>query len=265
MLRGGFFVASLDFEEDTRMTSGRSILYGNGKVAERGDVAACAVSAHSAAPATLQEARGEIDTLRSINAHLVRQIAELKQNMAHAQRLADRDGLTGLYNRRKMIELLEDTLADASQHDRRVGLLFIDLDGFKAVNDRCGHTVGDKLLVSVAARLSARARAGDSVCRYGGDEFVVILRHVADTPALQMVADSVARRVALPYRIDGEELRLTAAVGAAMYPDEAQSAGELMRLADAAMYRAKSEWADPLDAVSPVPARRREDRSKKPH
>jgi len=247
------------------MTSGESKLYGGGEVARREDVSASAVSAHAVLPATLPEARSEIDTLRSINAHLVRQIAELKQTMAQAQRLADRDGLTGLYNRRKMFELLENALNDAAHHGRRVGLLFIDLDGFKGVNDHHGHAVGDRLLTTVAARIAARARAGDSVCRYGGDEFVVILRHVADATALQLVADSIARRVALPYRIDGAELQVTAAIGAAVYPDQACGAAALLRVADESMYRAKSEWADPLELQSPAPARRCDDPSKKHH
>ncbi len=247
------------------MTIGESKLYRGGEVAHREDVAASAVSAHAVPPATLTEAKSEIDTLRSINAHLVRQVAELKQSMAQAQRLADRDGLTGLYNRRKMLDLLENALSDAAQHGGRVGVLFIDLDGFKGVNDRHGHAVGDRLLTTVAARIAARARAGDCVCRYGGDEFVVILRHVADAAALRLVADSIARRVALPYRIDGTELQLTAAIGGAIYPDQAGSAAALMRLADASMYRAKAEWTDPSDVQTPAPARRCDDPSKQHH
>jgi diguanylate cyclase (GGDEF)-like protein len=246
------------------MTTGESKPYVGDDVAHRDDAAASA-AAHAVLPATLPAATSEIDALRSVNAHLVRQIAELKQSMAQAQRLADRDGLTGLYNRRKMFDLLENALNDAAQHGRRVGLLFIDLDGFKGVNDLHGHAVGDRLLMTVAARIAARARAGDCVCRYGGDEFVVILRHMADAAALRSVADSIARRVALPYRIDGIELQLTAAIGGAIYPDQACSAAALMRLADASMYRAKAEWTDPFEVQSPAPARRCDDPSKKHH
>ncbi|MDB6086676.1 MAG: hypothetical protein JWN43_4557, partial [Gammaproteobacteria bacterium] len=107
------------------MSYGRSRLYEHGVVAEQGDVAAEPVSPRPGPPPrTAREARREIETLRSINAHLVRQIALLKQREAHAQRLADRDGLTGLYNRRRMTELLELSLHDALQHRQRVGLLF---------------------------------------------------------------------------------------------------------------------------------------------
>jgi diguanylate cyclase (GGDEF)-like protein len=250
------------------MPFGRSRFYERGEVAEHGDVAAEPVSIRSyPSDPTAPQARREIDTLRSINAHLVRQIAVLKQREAQAQHLADRDGLTGLYNRRKMLELLESSISDASQHEQRVGLLFIDLDGFKGVNDDYGHAAGDKLLLTVASRIAARARTGDFVCRYGGDEFVVILPRVADRAAVRQVADSICRRVAVPYRVDGIELRVTAAIGVSMYPDEARTAAALMRLADESMYRAKSRGTDPLEMLDGAPAstptRRRDDKSKR--
>jgi len=250
------------------MPFGRSRLYEHGEVAEQGDVAAAPVSVRSDSPSsTAREARREIDTLRSINAHLIRQIAVLKQREAQAQHLADRDGLTGLYNRRKMLELLENSLSDAAQHEQHVGLLFIDLDGFKGVNDDRGHAAGDKLLITVASRIAARARTGDFVCRYGGDEFVVILPRVADWAAARQVADSIYKRVAVPYRIDGVELQVTAAIGVSMYPDEAGSAAALMQLADESMYRVKARWRDPLDilhgAPAATPTRRRDDKSKR--
>jgi len=209
--------------------------------------------------------RREIGALRSINAYLVRQIAALKEREAQALQLADRDGLTGLYNRRKMRAVLDASLYDAVQNRCRVGVLFVDLDGFKKVNDAYGHAMGDKLLVTVASRLASRARLGDVVCRYGGDEFVVILPRATDLVGVRRVADCLAKRVALPCRIDGCELQITAAIGAAIYPDEARSAASLMRLADESMYRAKSSWADPKELLRGVPPhlRRRDDASKR--
>ena len=248
------------------MACGRSRLYEDGVVAESGNVAAAAVSDRGAEPVrSLQDALCEIDTLRSINGHLVRQLAELREREAQAQQQADRDGLTGLYNRRKMEELLESAMAEASEHRHRVGVLFIDLDGFKGVNDAYGHAVGDKLLTTVASRIAARARTGDLVCRYGGDEFVVILPRAADMAAALQVADSIRDRVALPYRIDGTELQVTAAIGAAIYPDQASSSAELLAIADESMYRVKMHAEHPLRVMHAIsaPTRRRDDRVKR--
>lgn len=249
------------------MAFGRSKLYQSGDVVELGDVSLSSVSPDGPLPRTLAEARRELRTLRLINAQLVRQIGESRLREAQALSLADRDGLTGVYNRRRLLELLDEALSTASQQNQRVGLLFVDLDGFKGINDVFGHAVGDKLLSIVASRLAARARAGDSVCRYGGDEFIVILPKVADLAAAQKVADTIAKRLAMPYRIDGNEVRLTAAIGISMFPDEAQSTAALLRLADESMYRVKSRWTPALDGqrrkASSIPARRRDDKTKK--
>jgi diguanylate cyclase (GGDEF)-like protein len=203
----------------------------------------------------------EIDALRSMNAHLLRQIAVLKRREAEALRMADRDGLTGLFNRRRMLDLLANAIDAAMQQDVHVGVLFIDLDGFKHINDANGHGVGDRILMSVASRLSARTRAGDVVCRYGGDEFVVILPRVADLAAAQEVADSIRKRIAVPYRIDGVEMHLTAAIGTSIYPEDARTASGLLQAADESMYREKSRWVGvERDADTATPARRYDDR-----
>jgi len=248
------------------MSCGRSRLYEDGVVVQSGNVAAAAVADRDALPPlSLRDALCEIDTLRSINGRLVRQLAELTEREAQAQQQADRDGLTGLYNRRKMEELLESAVVEAAEHGHRVGVLFIDLDGFKGVNDAYGHAVGDKLLSTVASRVTARARTGDWVCRYGGDEFVVILPRVADMAAALRVADAIRSRVALPYRIDGTELQVTAAIGAAIYPDQASSSVQLLAIADESMYRGKMHAEHPLRVMHaiPAPTRRRDDRVKR--
>lgn len=215
-------------------------------------------------PLDPQAAAVQISTLRSINARLLREIETLKEREAHALRLADRDGLTGLYNRRRMSELLDAAIGAALRGPHRLALLFIDLDGFKRINDRFGHTVGDELLMAVAGRIATRARSGDVVCRYGGDEFVVVLPHVPSRGAALEVASTLAKRVALPYRLSGEELWVTAAIGVAVCPDDGRTAAHLLSRADQLMYRAKAMAADTVrEAELPPPSRRRDDKSRR--
>jgi len=211
------------------------------------------------------DARRELETLRATNAHLVRELAALKEREAQAQRLADRDALTGLYNRRRMLELLESAIAEARQQWQCVGLLFIDLNGFKGINDEYGHAAGDKILTTVATRIAARVRTGDFVCRYGGDEFVVVLPSVPDAAAVTRVADTIRERVALPYWIQGNEQHLTAAIGESLYPHDGESADVLLHRADQAMYRLKARLARPMMSLGATPyqrlSRRRNDKS----
>ncbi len=210
--------------------------------------------------------RRELEHLRAINAHLLRELAALKEREAETQKLADRDGLTGLYNRRRMLELLESAIADAVERAQYVGLLFIDLNGFKGINDEYGHAAGDAILTAVASRIAGRVRAGDIVCRYGGDEFVVVLPNVPDAAAITRVADTIRARVALPYSLYGNEQHLSAAIGESMYPYDGDSADTLLQRADAAMYRLKARLARPMVSLGRVaqerPARRRNDKSK---
>jgi diguanylate cyclase (GGDEF)-like protein len=223
------------------------------------------VQLHTVVRSPEHDPRRELDALRSTNARLIRELAALKESEARAQRLADRDDLTGLYNRRRMLELLDSAVSEAAQLGQCVGLLFIDLNGFKGVNDEYGHAAGDKILITAAMRIAARVRTGDFVCRYGGDEFVVILPNVSDAAAVTRVADSIRERVALPYWIQGQEQHLTAAVGESTYPHGGSSAGELLHRADQAMYRLKARLSRPMVSLgsmpSPRPSRRRSDSS----
>ena len=151
---------------------------------------------------------------------------------------ARRDSLTQLPNRRAFDERLEDelkTLGDAS-----LAVLYIDLDRFKPINDRLGHAAGDKVLAICAERLRAGLRPNDFVARLGGDEFGAILC-ASDAIAAQSVAARVAAEIAAPVVVGGAVLQLSASIGIAVAPDEGREAGEVVRAADAAMYRAKRE------------------------
>lgn len=198
----------------------------------------------------------EIENLRAMNAHLLREIAAMKARELETQRLAERDGLTGLYNRRRMLELLEAAISDAVLQDLHVGLLFIDLNGFKAINDKYGHAAGDKILTTVATRIAARVRTGDICCRYGGDEFVVVLPGVPDPFPVSRVADAIRERVSLPYWIGNDQQQLTASIGESMYPYHGENAALLVHRADEAMYRLKSRIVRPASQAPKAPEQR---------
>ena len=209
----------------------------------------------------------EMQALRALNARLMREVAVLKEREAKVLELADRDALTGLFNRRRMVELLNGAIAEARRQRHCVGLLFIDLNGFKAINDENGHVAGDELLNTVAGRISARVRAGDWVCRYGGDEFVAVLPNVPDEAAVTRVADAIRQRIALPYWIRGKKHHLTGAIGVSVYPRDGGGAAQLLHEADMAMYRVKARCAlQPAGASSAPqqPTRRRDDPSLQP-
>jgi len=208
----------------------------------------------------------EIESLRAVNAQLLRELAALKAREAETQRLAERDGLTGLYNRRRMLELLEAAISDAVLQDLHVGLLFIDLNGFKAINDKYGHAAGDNILTTHDALPISRVRTGDICCRYGGDEFVVILPGVPDPFPVSRVADAIRERVSLPYWIGNEQQQLTASIGESMYPHHGENAAKLLHRADEAMYRLKARIVRPTSTLLSGPqarlTRRRNDKSK---
>ena len=154
------------------------------------------------------------------------------------------DALTGLPNRRLFSDRLEHALDGAARTGHAVAVLFVDLDGFKAVNDTHGHTAGDELLVQVAARFGACLRAGDTLARLGGDEFVVLLEglEAADEPAL--TARRLLGQLRLPFVLEAAAVRVSASIGTAVStapgPGRAPAApGGLLELADRAMYRAK--------------------------
>lgn len=151
---------------------------------------------------------------------------------------ATHDGLTGLPNRKMLILRTEEALAEARAHER-VGLLLLDLDRFKEVNDTLGHPVGDRLLQIVAHRLTHSVRPGDVVARLGGDEFAVLLPSIRDAHAAKEVASRLRVALTEPVRLEGMTFDLDASIGIALYPDHAPDFELLMQRSDVAMYLAK--------------------------
>jgi diguanylate cyclase (GGDEF)-like protein len=162
-------------------------------------------------------------------------------NEAVLHHKAHHDQLTGLPNRTLLLDRLTEALDAAGQHGESVGVLFIDLDDFKAVNDTLGHDAGDELLVLTARRLTESLRGGDTVARLGGDEFVVLIPGAHNSQAVVRVADKVARTLNGPARIKGEDVRVSASLGLAVSPQDGSDPYSLMASADAAMYLAKSQ------------------------
>lgn len=153
--------------------------------------------------------------------------------------LANHDEVTGLPNRSLFMDRLNVGLLQAAREKLRIGVLFIDLDGFKEVNDRLGHEAGDMILHQVAVRLVARVRASDTVARYGGDEFTMILNHVSNAPDVAQVAQSIVDELSRPFSVKRETVMIGASVGIAQYPENASNAEDLIRIADQAMYEVK--------------------------
>jgi diguanylate cyclase (GGDEF)-like protein len=149
------------------------------------------------------------------------------------------DQLTGLANRLQFTEQLRRALDRAREELHPVTLLYMDLDGFKPVNDEFGHDVGDQLLVAVAKRLASCTRSEDTVARLGGDEFAVLIGSHTAAGDAEEVSDRLAAALTAPFMIDGHQLQLGASIGRAVFPIDADTPDGLLRSADAAMFVVK--------------------------
>lgn len=166
-------------------------------------------------------------------------LTEMKAAEEKIREMAYVDSLTGLASRDYLQQHLHDTLKIVSRNQSRLALLFIDLDGFKDVNDTQGHDIGDLLLKVIAERLKTSLRESDFVARLGGDEFCIMIENPMDDDCVGRIADSCLETLNKPLSLEGQVLRPTASIGIAYYPDDADSQGELLKAADSAMYAAK--------------------------
>jgi diguanylate cyclase (GGDEF)-like protein/PAS domain S-box-containing protein len=175
-------------------------------------------------------------------------VTQLRENQAELQRAKDKavydslnDPLTGLPNRRLLLDRLSFLLAKARRDGGMIALLYIDLDGFKLVNDSLGHPIGDAVLVEIAKGLRSRVRQSDVLARLGGDEFMVILDGLHTREGAARVADSLLEAISNRLHIKGHELTLGASIGISIYPEDSNDAEELIKQADSAMYTAKRD------------------------
>jgi diguanylate cyclase (GGDEF)-like protein/PAS domain S-box-containing protein len=170
---------------------------------------------------------------------IVRDITDRKRDEAMLQFLANHDQLTKLPNRNQFAQRLADAIARAARYKHRVGVLFIDLDRFKNVNDTLGHESGDTLLIAVAERFREALRETDTVARLGGDEFTVVLEEIGDAGEIAATAQRLLETLGAPFDVQGQEVFASASIGISIYPDDGADAASLLRNADMAMYRAK--------------------------
>ncbi|BDX08667.1 putative bifunctional diguanylate cyclase/phosphodiesterase [Planctobacterium marinum] len=178
-----------------------------------------------------------------------------KQLHAHSERLeslvalrteqlfnrANYDALTQLPNRHLLVDRLNHGIDNASRENSQMALMFLDLDRFKYVNDNLGHAVGDDLLVQVAEKLSSVVRKADSVCRWGGDEFIILLEHLHSKEDIIPLAEQIIFTLSEPIELSGNQLHISTSIGIARFPDDGTDASTLLRHADVAMYRAKEK------------------------
>jgi len=172
----------------------------------------------------------------------VRLLHEASRNYGkQLEALALNDPLTGLANRRLLTDRMAMALVHAQRNSSAMAVVYLDLDGFKQINDTLGHAVGDELLKMVAGRLLTTVRQEDTVARLGGDEFILALWHVSGSDYAARVAERAIEVIAQPYEIEGNIVSITVSAGVSIYPDHGEDADTLMKSADLALYAAKSD------------------------
>jgi len=174
-------------------------------------------------------------------ARAVRYAIERKRFEEHLTYLAQYDHLTGLVNRTLFRDRLIQAMARTKRMQQPIGLMLLDLDRFKAVNDTFGHDMGDELLKSVSERLKTCVREVDTVARMGGDEFTIILEGVSSEQNILVVAKRITESIATPFELKGQYISVGVSIGITIYPHDDHPVDELLKHADTAMYRAKQQ------------------------
>jgi diguanylate cyclase (GGDEF)-like protein/PAS domain S-box-containing protein len=183
---------------------------------------------------------------------VIQDSTERKKMENHLRHLANFDALTNLPNRSLLLDRIDQALAQAPRHKQQVAILFCDLDGFKLINDSYGHNIGDHTLKIAAQRLTTCVRAGDTVARHGGDEFVVILNELGNAHAACLVAQKIIDALAAPFEIHDQQYFIGISIGISIFPDDGQDATSLLNNADVAMYRVKEQGRNGYQLYAPT-------------
>jgi diguanylate cyclase (GGDEF)-like protein len=181
-----------------------------------------------------------LDSLRAV-AMQIAQYEQRGQAELALRHMATHDALTGLSNRAALQQRLGRAIKRSIRHQKRLAVMFVDLDRFKQINDTLGHGVGDAMIKACGERLAGVLREGDTVARFGGDEFVIVLEDLSNATDAAVVADKVLNCCAEPFTIDGRELHVSASIGVSVYPEDGRDGETLLKNADTAMYRAKDK------------------------
>ena len=177
--------------------------------------------------------------LQSLVKKLVTDVQAVKAEEEKVRHTAFHDPLTGLSNRKSLFDRLEYLIAHAKREQELLAVLFVDLDGFKTINDTFGHSGGDAMLKEVAARLKRTVRQNDVVARLGGDEFIVVLSNIIEPDKANYIAHQIRSAIAEKFNLDGNKVNMTASIGISLYPSDADEIANLLKKADQAMYSAK--------------------------
>ena len=177
--------------------------------------------------------------LECINNNLTKEIFEKKKAEESLEYIAYHDELTGLPNRNLLIDRINSSIKTAQRTKQLIGVLFLDLDRFKTINDSLGHTIGDKLIKKVAERLQASLREEDTISRNGGDEFVIVIKRMENSDEAILVAQKLIENMINIFEIDSHKIHIGASIGISIYPNDADNGPELIKNADTAMFSAK--------------------------
>jgi len=189
----------------------------------------------------LRSIQFEKDHVTSLNRKISREIKAHKATIKDLDQMAHHDVLTNLPNRALFATLLDKSLAISRRNEQQLALMFLDLDGFKQVNDTAGHDAGDQVLIDTAGRLIRCVRASDTVARFAGDEFIILINEVRSKADARFVANKILELIGQPFHLREDELQVSASIGISLFPADGSDMISLLKNADTAMYRAKDK------------------------